>query len=90
MPEQVPEGSIVITPKEFYDGVRDDVAEINKGIAAMRESIAPLPSRVAALEASVGVLRKRQDATDKKLFWFTGFAAGASALGSALLPRLFT
>jgi hypothetical protein len=35
MPE-APEGSIVITPKEFYDGVRQDISDI-------KAAVSPLP-----------------------------------------------
>lgn len=35
-PEQAPDGSIVITPKEFYDGVKKDIEEI-------KQAVAPLP-----------------------------------------------
>lgn len=30
-----PPGSIVITPKEFYDGVAKDIAEIKQGVAPL-------------------------------------------------------
>lgn len=30
-----PPGSIVITPKEFYDGVRDDISEIKKAVSPL-------------------------------------------------------
>ncbi len=35
--EQIPGGSIVITPKEFYDGVRSDIAEIKAAVSALLE-----------------------------------------------------
>ena len=38
MPEQVPDGSIVITPKEFYDGVRNDIQDIKNAVAPLPET----------------------------------------------------
>jgi hypothetical protein len=37
MDEQVPGGSIVITPKEFYDGVRSDISEIKAAVSPLPE-----------------------------------------------------
>ena len=34
---EVPPGSIVITPKEFYDGVRDDIADIKSAVAPLAD-----------------------------------------------------
>ena len=36
MPEQISDGSIVITPKEFYDGVQSDIKDI-------KNAVSPLP-----------------------------------------------
>lgn len=36
MPEQAPDGSIIISPKEFYDGVQSDIRVI-------KEAVSPLP-----------------------------------------------
>lgn len=35
--DEVPPGSIVITPKEFYDGVRDDIAEIKSAVQPLAD-----------------------------------------------------
>ena len=35
--EAPPPGSIVITPKEFYDGVRDDISAIKAAVAPLAD-----------------------------------------------------
>lgn len=73
MAEQPPfDGSIVITPKEFYDGVRSDISEIKDSVSGLREEVSGLPARVTKLEAAVEGLKTRQT-------WVAGFAAGISA-----------
>lgn len=37
MPEQAPDGSIIITPKEFYDGVKKDIEEIKSAVAPLHD-----------------------------------------------------
>lgn len=81
MPETVPDGSIVITPKEFYDGVRSDVDEIKTAIAALTTSVSPLPTRVDKLELQVDDLKRR-------LWWAAGFTAGVGAAAGSVLTRL--
>lgn len=51
--EQVPGGSIVITPKEFYDGVKSDIAEIKAAVTPLpelRNDVKALGERVTRLE----------------------------------------
>lgn len=87
MPD-VPEGSIVITPKEFYDGVRQDVSEIKAAQARIEGAIAPLPERVSVLERKVEAIDQRQDDMDKKIAYFAGAAAALGALAGSILPRI--
>lgn len=59
-----PPGSIVITPKEFYDGVRDDIAEI-------KQAVSPLASVVAE--------QKDHETRIRRLEQFRWVLVGASA-----------
>lgn len=72
-----PDGSIVITPKEFYDGVRQDIADIKQGLAplsGMHDDLEDLKARVSALEARV---------------WrASGFAAAIGLVASWVVPNL--
>jgi hypothetical protein len=63
MPEEVPDGSIVITPKEFYDGVRQDISEI-------KASVAPIPD----LKADVDDHGKRLDKLERVAWVALGVA----------------
>jgi hypothetical protein len=77
MGTDVPDGSIVITPKEFYDGVRQDIADIKTAVAPlapMAEDVADLKLRVTALEARV---------------WrASGFAAAIGSAAGWIIPQL--
>lgn len=89
MPEPPFDGNIVITPKEFYDGVRQDIGDIKNSVNEVAMALAPLPKRVDKLEASIEVLREKQSATDRKIIWLAGFAAGAGGtLGSIVSTYL--
>lgn len=75
MSPEVPEGSIVITPKEFYDGVRNDIAEI-------KAAVSPLPD----MKIRVDLLDSRTSALERKIWVATGFAAAAGG-GISLLAQ---
>lgn len=81
MPEQAPDGSIVITPKEFYDGVRQDIGDIKNDVSGLRTDLAGLPARVQKLEAKVSTL-------ETKITYAVGFAAGLSATASYVVSKL--
>jgi archaellum component FlaC len=81
MPDQQFDGSIVITPKEFYDGVRSDIGEIKDSVSGLREELSGLPARVSRLESAVDTLKTKQT-------WVAGFAAGISAAVSYGVTRL--
>lgn len=83
MPEQVPDGSIVITPKEFYDGVRNDIGEIRSGVSSLREELSGLPARVDKIELELDQLKSKQ-------IWFAGFIAGAGGTLGSVLTKLFS
>ena len=72
MPDQQFDGSIVITPKEFYDGVRSDIGEIKDSVSGLREELSGIPARVSRLEAAMDTVKTKQT-------WVAGFAAGISA-----------
>lgn len=69
MPE-VPEGSIVITPKEFYDGVSNDIKEIKDAVAPLKD-----------MKEEVEKLKVRVTAVEKRLWIAAGFA-GAVGTGA--------
>lgn len=77
MGTDVPDGSIVITPKEFYDGVRQDIADIKQAVApldAMTHDVAELKNRVTALEA--------------RIWQASGFAAAVGIAAGWLIPQI--
>jgi hypothetical protein len=78
--DDAPIGSIVITPKEFYDGVKSDIGEINNNVQGLRNDMAGVPARVLKLEAKVENL-------STKMTYAVGFAAGLSATGSYLVSK---
>lgn len=66
MPEQVSDGSIIITPKEFYDGVQSDIKDI-------KNAVSPLPHLRIEVEAA-----KRDIANLKKVVTLAlGIALGS-------------
>lgn len=81
MPEQAPDGSIVITPKEFYDGVRQDITNINTGITSLQKELSGIPARVEKLETEVSGLKAR-------MAWFSGFAAALGAAAGSVITKL--
>jgi len=83
MPEQAPDGSIVITPKEFYDGVRQDIGDINSTLQNLSQELSGLPSRVDKLEVLVEQLKTKQT-------WMVGFAAGLSAAATSIATKLLS
>lgn len=82
MPEQAPDGSIIITPKEFYDGVKQDISGINSNISALREELSPLPQKVSKLE-------DRVDRLEKRIAYYAGAAAALGALAATFVPVVF-
>lgn len=75
MSPEVPDGSIVITPKEFYDGVRNDIAEI-------KAAVSPLPE----LKTQVDTLERRLSVVEKRLWIATGFATAVGFAAGVLVP----
>jgi hypothetical protein len=75
MPEQAPDGSIIITPKEFYDGVQSDIKDI-------KNAVSPLPQLRLEVEE-----HSRDIASLKKIAWVAlGVAVGSG--GADLLKYL--
>ena len=74
---EAPDGSIVITPKEFYDGVRQDIADI-------KASVAPL----GALAADVADLKRRVSALETRVLVASGFAGAVGMAAGWLIPQL--
>lgn len=75
MPEQAPDGSIIITPKEFYDGVQSDIKDI-------KNAVSPLPQLRLEVDE-----HKRDISSLKKIAWVAlGVAVGSG--GADLLKYL--
>lgn len=72
-----PDGSIIITPKEFYDGVRQDFADIKLAVAPL----APMVEDVNELKARVTTLEAR-------VWRASGFAAAVGLAASYFIPQL--
>lgn len=79
--DEVPDGAIIITPKEFYDGVRKDIADIGTVMAAIDKKLDPIPEAVRQMQARVSTLEQR-------VWYITGVSAGAAALFGALASFL--
>lgn len=77
MATDAPDGSIVITPKEFYDGYRQDIAEI-------KQAVAPLPG----LHDEVLDLKRRVGALETRVIWASGFAAAVGLASGYIIPQL--
>jgi hypothetical protein len=77
MGTEAPDGSIVITPKEFYDGYRQDIADIKKAVA-------PLPG----LHDDVVELKRRVSALESRVIWASGFAAAVGLVSGYIIPQL--
>lgn len=76
-----PDGSIVISPKEFYDGVKSDVSEIKTSISDLSAAVGTLPTRVDKLELRVSALESR-------VLWASGFAAAVGLASGYVIPQL--
>lgn len=84
MGTDAPDGSIVISPKEFYDGVRQDIADIKAGLAPlspMRKDVDELHHRLGLAETRIGQLEAR-------VWRASGFAAAIGLAASWIIPSL--
>lgn len=90
MPEQAPDGSIIISPKEFYDGVRTDVDSIKSSIARVETAVSPLPTRLDKVESRVDKAEDRIDAVERKLAYYAGAGAAVGAVAASLITQLLT
>lgn len=86
MPEQAPDGSIIITPKEFYDGVRQDISEIKDSVSALREGLSPLPKQVEEAERRLDELETKVSTLQNRMAWFCGAGTAIGALVGTLAP----
>lgn len=77
MATDVPDGSIVITPKEFYDGVRQDINDI-------KQAVAPLES----MASDVSDLKVRVTALEVRVWRASGFAAAVGIAAGWIIPQL--
>ncbi|MGH3502318.1 MAG: hypothetical protein ACRDQA_15740 [Nocardioidaceae bacterium] len=84
MPDQSSDGSIIISPREFYDGVREDISEIKNNLETVKDNFSDLPRRVDAVEKRVDILDERQDKSERRLAWMFGVGAALAFLGSLL------
>lgn len=74
---EAPDGSIVITPREFYDGVKQDISDI-------KAAVAPL----GGLATDVAELKRRVSAVETRLYVASGFAAAVGMAAGWLIPQL--
>jgi hypothetical protein len=73
--DEIPGGSIIITPKEFYDGVRADISEI-------KSAVSPLP------ELNLTVVKQGERLGRLERVAWIALGAAAASGGSDLLPLL--
>lgn len=78
MPSDVPEGSIVITPGQFYRDTTEALVEIKLAVSGLPE----LHNEVKELKTRVGQLEKFR-------WQVAGVAGLASAMGAYVLPQVF-
>jgi hypothetical protein len=83
MATEAPDGSIVITPKEFYDGVRSDIADIKNAVAPLSE----LRGDVDDLKAGHRRLGERVGNLEARYKWAAGFSAAAGLAAGWLIPH---
>lgn len=79
-----PEGSIVITPREFYDGVRQDIADIKNAVSPLPE----IRGDVDDLKASHRRLGERVGQLEARYKWAAGFSAAIGLLAGWIIPQL--
>lgn len=84
MPDQAPDGSIIISPKEFYDGYRQDIADIKTAVAPLT----PMVEDVIELKRQVSALEARLTAEEKKVVWLFGVGFGLASLANYVIPQL--
>lgn len=77
MGTEAPDGSIVISPKEFYDGYRQDIADIKKAVEPL-----------TGLHDDVTELKRRVSVLESKVVWASGFAAAVGLAGGYIIPQL--
>ena len=82
--QQIPEGSIVITPTEVYNEVKSLTEAVRKMVA---QDEAEIESR-RELKLRVDGLDTRLSAVERKMLLFTGAAAAAGAGIGTWLPRV--
>ncbi|MGH4002031.1 MAG: hypothetical protein ACRDTJ_31720 [Pseudonocardiaceae bacterium] len=58
MPEQIPEGSVVITPSEQYQRTAEQFGTITEQLSGIKETLNPLPAQVAEHDAFINSLRE--------------------------------
>ncbi|HEY9418129.1 MAG TPA: hypothetical protein VIQ30_25495 [Pseudonocardia sp.] len=88
MGTEAPDGSIVITPKEFYDGVRSDVEEIKKSISGLSSAVGSIPTRVDKLEMRLDAADTRIGQLEARVWRASGFAAAVGLAAAWIVPAL--
>lgn len=72
-----PEGSIVITAKEFYDAMQRDIADIKAAVHPLSE-----------LRRDVDDLSRRIQALEARVWRASGFAAAIGLAAAWIIPTL--
>lgn len=81
MAAEVPDGSIVITPAQFYSETRDALKEIQHEVAAMNQNLSGVPAKVDDHEIRLRALERFK-------FALMGVALVGGGLAGALWARL--
>ena len=82
--QQIPEGSIIITPAEVYN----EVKSLTEVVRALVAQDAAETQRAKDRDARLDKLDSRLTAVERKLLLATGAAAAAGAGVGTWLPRL--
>lgn len=80
----IPDGSIIITPTEVYNEVKSLTEAVRQMVA---NDVAEIESR-RELKQRVDLLDSRLSAVERKMLLFTGAAAAAGAGIGTWLPRV--
>ncbi len=81
--DQPPDGSIVITPKEFYDGVRQDISDIKTAVAPL----STLSRDVEDLKLRLDRVSDRVNNLEARIWRASGFAAAVGIAAGWLIPQ---
>lgn len=100
MPDQTPDGSIVITPADMYRQTTEQFGEIRQTLVHLETVMSPLSAQVAEHDAYLNTLRSaglpesmtemktKVERIDKQQIRWGGIYAGVSAVIGALVAAI--